>query len=1085
MYNEPEITSLTCLSPDPHEDNIKDPILHFLGCVEISTRNEFLKAPSNVQSHEETAPEGTAPETTAHQPEGNQENRDIKDEDEKHLVQKIEDSRKAWEESDVYKDGIKEIRNQKIKKWRSSPEGSNEEDSEPEVSISKDNYYDPGRDVNTPFMLFKKQKEASSIYEPDNETKDPKSSIWGTFPNQKTNVQRLLFDKEKKNLLGGRNDSEKIRYFHIPSNNMLMRHEALLLTLWHKTSCCLKLLETYLMKDPPMHPRRTLDQAYYWSLNNTNHRDLDQVVYRATTVDPLKFHRWNVDRSIWTGHDSEDNKTAKQLENIEHEPCAECTANIQKVSRVIMVDQLWMWVLDRNTIITCFPKRYGANKHDTSGIHKSIRMRISEGGICVRSVFDLALVIFEECSNTFFDRTRTSDKQPQVLDEFSEAIGNIMHQQTDAFERLWRWTERASKMYRRLPGGGVLSELHIPLLDINPEGKLEKEIKDIVEELGIMTYIKKAEKDVLQSFVDNARQILNPGNAAEAQKRPETPSWFCNNAFELLKRVDQRIAQLEELERSAKSTAEMVKDLLELKQQQAGVVQAWQSVKYSNEAMRQGRSILVFTIVTIVFLPLSFMSSIFGMNAIEFGGSDNVMHLRDQFTYMFSISAGVIVLTLLFSISTSVRTLLWFVFTQSCTRLLVWTGLYRYVYLGMNFTTDGLYENAMKMTESLKSKEKEKFLTFRRTRREQKEKREQASADSHQDESNKKKMYADAIETWVTSRTLVMELVKFLAFLAAVLPVAYGAPTQAANSLHPEILAAMKRDLGLDAEQAHARVARDIAAAETIEQLKTVAGDSFAGAWTSEDGTLNVAVTDAALAADVTAAGATPAVVANSFGKLEEAKNALDNIDIEQPSTLAAGADSAASGIAAYYVDVAANKLVLEALADSTAHAESLASQVGLVAGDTATTSSSGGSLGTFSGSVFPGSADMSYIRTVSGTTLTGTIDGYGSGNLPVSGSTASSTGASICRSGSTTGVHCGTVRALGATVNYSEGRVTGLTQTNVCAEPGDSGGSFYTGAQAQGVTSGGSGDCSSGGTTYFQPVNEILSTYGLTLVKA
>lgn len=381
-----------------------------------------------------------------------------------------------------------------------------------------------------------------------------------------------------------------------------------------------------------------------------------------------------------------------------------------------------------------------------------------------------------------------------------------------------------------------------------------------------------------------------------------------------------------------------------------------------------------------------------------------------------------------------------------------------------------------------------------------------------------------------------MELVKFLAFLAAVLPVAYGAPTQAANSLHPEILAAMKRDLGLDAEQAHARVARDIAAAETIEQLKTVAGDSFAGAWTSEDGTLNVAVTDAALVADITAAGATPAVVANSAGKLEEAKNALDNIDIEQPSTLAAGTESAASGIAAYYVDVAANKLVLEALADSTAHAEALASQVGLVAGEfevktvenlpttfatvrggdayyinraarcsigfsvttgfvsaghcgtagsTATTSSSGGSLGTFSASVFPGSADMSYIRTVSGTTLTGTIDGYGSGNLPVSGSTASSTGASICRSGSTTGVHCGTVRALGATVNYAEGRVTGLTQTNVCAEPGDSGGSFYTGAQAQGVTSGGSGDCSSGGTTYFQPVNEILSTYGLTLVTA
>ncbi|WP_344749522.1 hypothetical protein [Streptosporangium vulgare] len=35
---------------------------------------------------------------------------------------------------------------------------------------------------------------------------------------------------------------------------------------------------------------------------------------------------------------------------------------------------------------------------------------------------------------------------------------------------------------------------------------------------------------------------------------------------------------------------------------------------------------------------------------------------------------------------------------------------------------------------------------------------------------------------------------------------------------------------------------------------------------------------------------------------------------------------------------------------------------------------------------------------------------------------------------------------------------------------------------QAQGVTSGGSGDCNSGGVTYFQPIDPILTTYGLTL---
>ena len=98
--------------------------------------------------------------------------------------------------------------------------------------------------------------------------------------------------------------------------------------------------------------------------------------------------------------------------------------------------------------------------------------------------------------------------------------------------------------------------------------------------------------------------------------------------------------------------------------------------------------------------------------------------------------------------------------------------------------------------------------------------------------------------------------------------------------------------------------------------------------------------------------------------------------------------------------------------------------------------------------------------------------------------------GGGVCRSGSTTGWHCGSVQQFNQTVNYGGGQIVyGLTRTNVCAEPGDSGGSFVsnpgggTRVQAQGMTSGGSGNCSSGGTTFFQPVNEALSYYGLTLI--
>ncbi|WP_433472491.1 S1 family peptidase [Spirillospora sp. CA-142024] len=87
--------------------------------------------------------------------------------------------------------------------------------------------------------------------------------------------------------------------------------------------------------------------------------------------------------------------------------------------------------------------------------------------------------------------------------------------------------------------------------------------------------------------------------------------------------------------------------------------------------------------------------------------------------------------------------------------------------------------------------------------------------------------------------------------------------------------------------------------------------------------------------------------------------------------------------------------------------------------------------------------------------------------------------GQEVLRSGSTTGVHDGTVTATNATVNFAEGSVSGMIQTTVCAEPGDSGGPLFADGAALGLTSGGSGDCQTGGVTFFQPVTEALEVFG------
>jgi streptogrisin B len=132
--------------------------------------------------------------------------------------------------------------------------------------------------------------------------------------------------------------------------------------------------------------------------------------------------------------------------------------------------------------------------------------------------------------------------------------------------------------------------------------------------------------------------------------------------------------------------------------------------------------------------------------------------------------------------------------------------------------------------------------------------------------------------------------------------------------------------------------------------------------------------------------------------------------------------------------------------------------------------------LGTTAGSSFP-TNDYGIVRyTNSSVTKSGAV-----GSQDIASAATPSVGTTVYRRGSTTGTHSGRVTALNATVNYGGGDIVyGMIQTTVCAEPGDSGGPLYGGSVAYGLTSGGSGNCSSGGTTFFQPVTEALSAYGV-----
>jgi streptogrisin C len=372
------------------------------------------------------------------------------------------------------------------------------------------------------------------------------------------------------------------------------------------------------------------------------------------------------------------------------------------------------------------------------------------------------------------------------------------------------------------------------------------------------------------------------------------------------------------------------------------------------------------------------------------------------------------------------------------------------------------------------------------------------------------------------------------ALLATGAVVGLTTPTAAsADSLpaDPELVAAMQRDLGLTEAQARTRLAQEDAAIRLNDTLSRSLGDEFAGSrFDAGRGALVVAVTDAARSADVRAAGADAVLVRRSASELAAVVSTLDKIGASAPSA-----------VTGWYVDPADNSVVVtvnrrlrDAAADGfLAQARSVSdsvrveetdhspeTQFDIVGGDafntpearcsigfsvrtsnrkpgmvtaghcgtagTPVTGKNGVAMGTIRGSSFPEN-DFAWVAANSDWTAQPWVNMYDGRLRVVNGATPAPVGTSICRSGSTTGWHCGTVETLNQTVRYSNDRVVqGMTGTNVCSEPGDSGGSYISGGHAQGIHSGGSGgDCGTPDRhrSYFQPLQEVLDAYKLKLV--
>ncbi|MFF1674908.1 S1 family peptidase [Streptomyces sp. NPDC058256] len=314
------------------------------------------------------------------------------------------------------------------------------------------------------------------------------------------------------------------------------------------------------------------------------------------------------------------------------------------------------------------------------------------------------------------------------------------------------------------------------------------------------------------------------------------------------------------------------------------------------------------------------------------------------------------------------------------------------------------------------------------------------------------------------------------------------------------------------------------AAADRGAQLVSTLGTSrTAGSWIAADGQPVVAVTDTGAAAEVKQAGARPKVVDHSMQDLKSATETLSSaprvtgtawavdyknneVVVRADSTVSASDWSRMTTLAEGIGDSVRMERTEGTFTTRLNGADALLSTGGRCSAGFNVTAPQGQFILTAghcgpAGSVwfadeqgtqqvgrtittsFPGD-DYSLVQYDTGKAPGDNIVAIGGGQgVRITGVADPTVGQRVFRSGSTSGLRDGQVTALNATVNYPEGTVSGLIETTVCAEPGDSGGPLFSEGIALGVTSGGNGDCTSGGTTFFQPVTTALAELGVTLV--
>ncbi|KAH7165649.1 hypothetical protein EDB81DRAFT_779970 [Dactylonectria macrodidyma] len=431
-------------------------------------------------------------------------------------------------------------------------------------------------------------------------------------------------------------------YLHFDSyKRLLKRREAILQRLRHGRarpipeavgkcdSLEIQVIWEFLGHDPPLNCRRTLDQYGYPSLRDTRSRDDDQMLYKLTKErgrmmgEQAWLDRHGSSSSAETGGSASKRSKTSQTDGDQSPEEGDAEDDVLN-GNVLMVDQLWLWAIDSHTLLSFFPKREGdaieGPLYQQADLRDSIfnEVNVDLTRQC-ENALDLAALAALHAVSVLLDRSSHPDLE--VFRIFEEAISVLTEKLTSSLK-----TFRAEGFRdKAIAFEPVENKVRLIRARHKAEGQRTEEdnrdntsalleLRDIEDELQILLHLFERQTKVISAMHSTYAR-------PELRERTANGRVFLSEA---LKRLAEYIHQTQEMIQRVRNTRNDYDKLLQMVQRQAQVDEVRLSRLHADLASAQSRSVMIFTTFTVIFLPLTFFTGLFGMNTREWGGEKNL-----------------------------------------------------------------------------------------------------------------------------------------------------------------------------------------------------------------------------------------------------------------------------------------------------------------------------------------------------------------------------------------------------------------------------------------------------------------------------